>query len=218
MPFSFLKNKKVRKNIIVVWFAFLVGVFLLYFFEPTFFHTKLKDAVLFSPILGYGLYLLIGCLRGFTLIPSTSLILLGMLFFPPWPLFVLTLLGILVSSASVFTFPTTYSWMSFLKRPTRSIWNGSRTYCKSTSYLSLSAGAFSRSLRPISSATRVAPLKLIFPSSCSVSLLAKAPSALSIFLEGNLFPVSLCSPRVERNLLAEPVIHQSYFPSIAVCF
>ncbi len=104
MQLAFLKNKKVRKNIVIAWFVLLAGVFALYFLEPTFFHTKLKDAVLFSPVLGYGLYLLLGCLRGFTLIPSTSLILLGMLFFPPWPLFVLTLLGILASSASVYYF------------------------------------------------------------------------------------------------------------------
>jgi uncharacterized membrane protein YdjX (TVP38/TMEM64 family) len=53
---------------------------------------------------GGALYLLFGCLRAFTLIPVTSLVLLGIVFFPPLPLFVLTLTGILVSSASVYYF------------------------------------------------------------------------------------------------------------------
>ena len=55
-------------------------------------------------LVGGLVYLLLGSLRGFTLIPATSLVLIGILFFPPWPLFAMTLAGILVSSASIYYF------------------------------------------------------------------------------------------------------------------
>jgi uncharacterized membrane protein YdjX (TVP38/TMEM64 family) len=51
-----------------------------------------------------GLYLVLGCLRGFTLIPSTTLVLVAVPFFPPGPLLGLTLAGILVSSSSIYWF------------------------------------------------------------------------------------------------------------------
>jgi uncharacterized membrane protein YdjX (TVP38/TMEM64 family) len=57
-----------------------------------------------SVVTGYAAYLLIGCVRGFTLIPSTSLVLLAMPIFPPLPLFALTLAGILISSMSIYYF------------------------------------------------------------------------------------------------------------------
>jgi uncharacterized membrane protein YdjX (TVP38/TMEM64 family) len=47
---------------------------------------------------------MLGCIRGFTLIPSTNLVLLGIPFFSPRPLFVLSLLGILISSSSIYYF------------------------------------------------------------------------------------------------------------------
>jgi uncharacterized membrane protein YdjX (TVP38/TMEM64 family) len=50
------------------------------------------------------LYLAVGCLRGFTLIPSTTLVLLAVPFFPPGPLLGLTLIGILVSSTCIYWF------------------------------------------------------------------------------------------------------------------
>jgi len=46
-------------------------------------------ALLFALMIGGALYLLFGCLRAFTLIPVTSLVLLGIVFFPPLPLFAL---------------------------------------------------------------------------------------------------------------------------------
>jgi len=65
---------------------------------------RLRAASAESLVAGGAFYLLLGCLRGFTLIPATSLVLIGMMFFPPASLFVLTLVGILVSSASIFYF------------------------------------------------------------------------------------------------------------------
>ncbi len=65
---------------------------------------SLAAAFSLSTVAGYGLYLLLGCVRGFTLVPSTALVVAAVAFLAPAPLFVLTLLGILVSSASIYRF------------------------------------------------------------------------------------------------------------------
>ena len=65
---------------------------------------NLEAATTTSLIAGGAVYLLLGCLRGFTLIPATSLVVIGIVFFPPVPLLILTLAGILVSSASIYYF------------------------------------------------------------------------------------------------------------------
>jgi len=67
-------------------------------------------------LVGGTAYLILGCIRGFTLIPSTSLILLAIAFFPPGPLFVLTLAGILVSSASIYYFAEVLAIDELLRR------------------------------------------------------------------------------------------------------
>lgn len=86
------------------WLLLLPMCLYLYFFRSDFIQAELQSAVSVSVVFGYVVYLLIGCVRGFTLIPSTSLIFLGLPFFPPVPLFVLTLAGILVSSMSIYYF------------------------------------------------------------------------------------------------------------------
>jgi uncharacterized membrane protein YdjX (TVP38/TMEM64 family) len=87
--------------------AWLIGVGVAIYFVA--FHRdaivdRLEAATTASLIAGGAIYLLLGCLRGFTLIPVTSLVVIGIVFFPPVPLFVLTLAGILVSSASIYYF------------------------------------------------------------------------------------------------------------------
>lgn len=53
---------------------------------------------------GYGLYLALGAVRGFTLIPSTTLVLAALPFFSPTPLLVATVVGIMLSSSSIYFF------------------------------------------------------------------------------------------------------------------
>jgi polyvinyl alcohol dehydrogenase (cytochrome) len=55
-------------------------------------------------LLAYAIYIVLGALRGFALIPVTNLVVLAIPIFPPLPLFVLTLVGILISSASIYAF------------------------------------------------------------------------------------------------------------------
>ncbi len=57
-----------------------------------------------SLLLAYAIYLGLGAIRGFALIPVTNLVVIAIPIFPPWPLFLLTLAGIAVSSASIYAF------------------------------------------------------------------------------------------------------------------
>jgi len=86
------------------WLLFLMTFLYLYFFRSNVLTSELRGAMSASIVTGYVAYLLIGCVRGFTLIPSTSLVLLAIPIFPPLPLFALTLAGILISSMSIYYF------------------------------------------------------------------------------------------------------------------
>jgi uncharacterized membrane protein YdjX (TVP38/TMEM64 family) len=63
-----------------------------------------------------GVYLALGCVRGFTLVPATYLVLAGMLVLPPAPLYALTLAGIIVSSAAVYYFAEAMRLDQFFER------------------------------------------------------------------------------------------------------
>jgi len=88
----------------VIWFSVLLGGLYLFFFHGDSIQSQLGRAFSYSLIVGYLVYLLLGCVRGLTLIPATYLVVTGLLFFPPVPLFVLSLIGILVSSSIIYFF------------------------------------------------------------------------------------------------------------------
>lgn len=69
-----------------------------------FFENQLAHAMSWGAAAGYGLYLLLGAVRGFTLIPSTTLVLAALPFFSPTPLFAATVIGIMLSSSSIYFF------------------------------------------------------------------------------------------------------------------
>ena len=64
----------------------------------------LARALAAGPPALYGAYLALGAVRGFTLVPSTTLVLAALPFFPPGPLLAATLAGIMLSSASIYFF------------------------------------------------------------------------------------------------------------------
>lgn len=86
------------------WMVLLACALYLHFFYPGLVRGYLMALHGTSLVLAYAAMLALGVLRGFTLIPVTSLIVLGLLIFPPLPLFGVILLGILISSASVYYF------------------------------------------------------------------------------------------------------------------
>ena len=89
---------------IVVWLLAAAALLYLYYSRTDFFGDGLREASAASLFVGYGLYLLLGSIRGLTFIPSTGLVLLALPLFPPVELFVLTLAGILISSLSIYLF------------------------------------------------------------------------------------------------------------------
>jgi uncharacterized membrane protein YdjX (TVP38/TMEM64 family) len=93
-----------RAGLITIWVSsILAGI---YFYATR--ADLLRDEMLVlsstSTALASMLYLVVGCVRGFTLIPVTYLIPFGLLFLPSTLQFVLTMVGILVSSASIYYF------------------------------------------------------------------------------------------------------------------
>ena len=89
---------------LVLWLLFVTTFVLLYWTRAPTWGAEFRDVAASSLVLGYSLYLVLGCVRGFTLIPAANLVLLAIPIFPPLPLLVLTLVGILVSSASIYAF------------------------------------------------------------------------------------------------------------------
>jgi uncharacterized membrane protein YdjX (TVP38/TMEM64 family) len=65
---------------------------------------QFSHALAWGPAALYGAYILLGAVRGFTLVPSTTLVLAALPFMPPGPLLVCTLAGIMISSTSIYYF------------------------------------------------------------------------------------------------------------------
>jgi len=86
-----------------------------------FFETQLAHALAWGTGAGYVVYLALGAIRGFTLIPSTTLVLAALPFFPPGPLLAATLAGIAISSTSIYFFSSLFRLDSRLagKHPER---------------------------------------------------------------------------------------------------
>ena len=94
----------IRRAAVVVWLAILGSCLYLYFFQRAVVDAHLRGAFSASVAVSYAVYLLLGAVRGFTLLPSTTLVLAAVPFFQPWPLLGLTLAGIVISSASIYFF------------------------------------------------------------------------------------------------------------------
>jgi uncharacterized membrane protein YdjX (TVP38/TMEM64 family) len=105
-----------KKYIFFAWILLVSGVIYLHFFHPVFFQNRLRSAFGFSVYFGYAFFLILGSLRGFSLVPVTYLIVLGLLFFGPFPLFILTIIGILVSSVSIYYFSEFMRFDSFFEK------------------------------------------------------------------------------------------------------
>ena len=97
----------IRKLLIVVWIALIVGCIVAYFVSPTSFAPQ-SIAAFLREFQNEALliYLLISIVRGFTLLPSTPLVLAGTLIFPasPWLVLGVSLVGIVISSSMIYWF------------------------------------------------------------------------------------------------------------------
>jgi len=93
-----------NKYLIALWLAIPAAALFFYFFRRNTLQGELQTAFAVSLGIASVVYLLLGSLRAFTLIPSTYLIVIALPFFAPVPLFVLTVTGILISSALIYWF------------------------------------------------------------------------------------------------------------------
>ena len=114
-PYTILKMNH-RTIVLGLWIIMLAGGAFIYLFhrgalEQIF--LGLSDA---PPSWAYAVYLALGCLRGFTLIPATYLVIAGMIVLPPWPLYLITVIGIIVSSAAVYYFAEAMAFDRFFAR------------------------------------------------------------------------------------------------------
>lgn len=89
---------------ITIWIGLLASSLYSYFFIPDFFQSHFTLLAGKSVVLMYIIYLIACCLRGFTLIPITYFIIVGVLIIPPLPLYIITLIGVICSSACVYYF------------------------------------------------------------------------------------------------------------------
>ena len=102
-----LKKKKI---VLYVWLFFIAILLLLYFLNISVFDIN-QNKLFFANnlFLGLFIYFIIGTLRGFTLLPSTPIVLAGSFVFPPVYVFLVNLVCVFTSSAIV------YYWSSYLE-------------------------------------------------------------------------------------------------------
>src|SRR5258708_6480498 len=98
------RRAKIKYFSISIWLLFLFVSLYVYFFNNSLLSSKFLGIFGSSLLFGYIVYLVAACLRGFTLIPVTYFIVVGIILLPPWPLYIMTIIGVLVSSTCVYYF------------------------------------------------------------------------------------------------------------------
>jgi uncharacterized membrane protein YdjX (TVP38/TMEM64 family) len=105
-----------RAVVMSLWVVLLALAGYFFFFQRSSPQRVLEGLWTATPVWAYIVYLALGCVRGFTLVPATYLVLAGMLVLPPLPLFALTVAGIIVSSAAVYYFAEAMRFDKFFER------------------------------------------------------------------------------------------------------
>lgn len=90
---------KRQKIIFFIWVFIVFSLFSLYIFYPNFFEPQnLEKIFVHNLIISFGIYFILGTLRGLVSFPTTPMVLAGALIFPLWPFFILSLICIISSS------------------------------------------------------------------------------------------------------------------------
>lgn len=93
-----------KKYILYLWIIFVVSCIVFFVFNEGLVKNIFYNLSGRSLSYVYILIFILGALRGFTLIPITYLIVLGLIFVPALPLFFIILSGVVISSLSVYYF------------------------------------------------------------------------------------------------------------------
>jgi uncharacterized membrane protein YdjX (TVP38/TMEM64 family) len=99
-----MTSRRLRPWLLALWLVVVAGGVGVFVFQRDLVAHEIARATSVSLLAGGIVYLALGSVRGFTLIPSTTLVVAAIAFLPPVPLFLLTLVGILISSASIYWF------------------------------------------------------------------------------------------------------------------
>ncbi len=97
-------RNKTRLLLAGIWLLIFSISLYAYFFNSSIITSRFVSIFTSSAILGYAVYLIFSCLRGFTLIPVTYFVFVGIVLIPPWPLYIMSMVGVLVSSVCVYYF------------------------------------------------------------------------------------------------------------------
>src|SRR5215472_5264773 len=111
-----MPGPRLRPLLITLWLALVGGAVYAVLAHRDLVRQMIQGSASRSIVAGSLVYLVLGALRGFTLVPSTTLVIAAVAFFPPWPLFLLTLAGILISSTSIYFFAEALGIDEVLKR------------------------------------------------------------------------------------------------------
>jgi len=101
---SSANQRRLRLALLSVWVLVIGATAYLFLFQRAAIQNELRDVMSVSMFFAGFIYLLLGSLRGFTMFPAAPLLVLGIAFFPPLTLFLLTLAGIMISSAIIYWF------------------------------------------------------------------------------------------------------------------
>ncbi len=99
-----LHNKFLRYALSATWLLVIGGALYTYFFQRELIERALQNAFSTSLVISAVIYILFGSFRAFTLVPATFLLAAGLPFFPPLLLFIITMIGVLVSASIVYFF------------------------------------------------------------------------------------------------------------------
>ena len=118
-PYLSRKNQqpnldRVHRIALFGWAVLITSCLYFYFFHPDLFSPQqIRNYFSDNLYLGLFVYFIISTLRGFTLIPSTPIVLAGVLVFPPLPLWVVNQLAVYSSSAIVYLMAREFQFDKF---------------------------------------------------------------------------------------------------------
>lgn len=101
---------------IAVWALFVVAFVFLYSQQSGAWGAQMGGLAMSSTLLAGAIYVVLGAVRGFALIPVTNLIVIAIPVFPPVELFVLTLVGVVISSAFIYVFASSLRLFEYFER------------------------------------------------------------------------------------------------------
>jgi uncharacterized membrane protein YdjX (TVP38/TMEM64 family) len=110
------KPTALRALRLAVWALFVVAFAFLYNRYSASWGTEIGGLAQLSVLLAYAIYVGLGAVRGFALIPVTNLVVIAIPIFPPVPLLLLTLVGILISSATIYAFAGSLRLADYFER------------------------------------------------------------------------------------------------------